>query len=82
MRIDLLTQPNFLFFHRNLEPCINAAPDASNFSTPPSVLRRMELSECNCDVGTQQCPAGAEGPEPPLLVMPSFDYLGRISLIF
>merc|ERR1719264_2328877 len=41
----------------NLEPCTDAAPDVANFSTPVSVLDRMELAECNCDVGTQQCPA-------------------------
>ena len=66
------------FVPRNLEPCTDAAPDVSNFSTPVSVLDRMELAECNCDVGTQQCPAEAEGPEPPMVVMPSFDYLGWI----
>jgi ATP-binding cassette subfamily A (ABC1) protein 1 len=39
----------------------------------------MTLSDCQCDVGTQQCPAGAEGVEPPYVVMPSFDYLHNMT---
>ncbi len=39
----------------------------------------MEIMECNCDVGTQQCPAGAEGVEPPSVVMPSFDILHNMT---
>ena len=67
-----------LSLSRNLDPCLDAAPDVANFTTPQSVLAAATLAECDCDVGTQQCPAGAEGPEPPVVVMPSFDYLARI----
>ncbi len=48
-----------------LSACKSSAPDTSRFWSPEEDLDPTLGKQCECQVGTQVCPAGAEGPTPP-----------------
>ena len=69
-----------LLFNRDQGTCSKEEPDSSNFFYPPEVdLENLGLKECNCDLGTQECPANAEGIDPPMIQMSSYDILQNLT---
>ena len=69
-----------LNFYRNLKSCKERKPDLKNFAYDPSVdLNNLTTHECNCDIGTQQCPADASGTPPPRIQMSSYDILYNLT---
>ena len=59
--------------------CTANPPSLRNFSYPEGVLENMVLEDCSCGIGTQQCPEGAAGVEPPKVELTTGDILFNLT---
>ncbi|CAH1774058.1 unnamed protein product [Owenia fusiformis] len=59
-------------------PCQNQYAN-SKWSPIPEYNANM-TSDCDCSTGRQECPAGAEGPEPPYKTLQTTDFLYNMTM--